>query len=313
MRALLVLLLLGSVAHADPSTWYFRAGGAFVKPVASSNEIAGAIAICALPPLNGFVSEWLIYIGLFRSLSLSGPTSMIAAGIAAAALAMIGTLAVAAMVKLFSTVFLGSSRSDKTEHAHEAPFTMLLPMMIAAVFCLAIGLFSAFAAPVLESAVRSWTSFPDAGITINGLAPLKWIGLMGISVLMAVLILLIFLKIKSVKNPVRKNVTWDCGYARPTARMQYTGSSFADSLVLRFGWVFFPKTRVVVPTGPFPKRAAFDSHVPDTVLDVVIVPTCARGAGATERIRAWFIGRVQFQALLVVLGLITLLGWWATW
>ena len=95
--------------------------------------------------------------------------------------------------------------------------------------------------------------------------------------------------------------------------MQYTGSSFADTLVLRFGWVFFPKTRVVVPTGPFPKRAAFDSHVPDTVLDVVIVPTCARGAGAAERIRAWFIGRVQFQALLVVLGLITLLGWWATW
>ncbi|MGB8932483.1 MAG: oxidoreductase, partial [Anaeromyxobacteraceae bacterium] len=107
--------------------------------------------------------------------------------------------------------------------------------------------------------------------------------------------------------------TWGCAFARPTARMQYTGSSFADSLVLRFGWVFFPKTRVVLPSGPFPRHAAFDSSVPDTVLDVVIVPACGRGAHVAERVRAYFIGRVQFQALLVVLGLLTLLGWYATW
>ncbi len=107
--------------------------------------------------------------------------------------------------------------------------------------------------------------------------------------------------------------TWGCGYARATPRMQYTGSSFADALVLRFGWVFFPKTRVVVPTGPFPRRAAFDSSVPDTVLDVVILPASGRGARAAERVRAYFIGRVQFQALLVVLGLLTLLAWYATW
>jgi hypothetical protein len=93
--------------------------------------------------------------------------------------------------------------------------------------------------------------------------------------------------------------------------MQYTGSSFADALVLRFGWVFFPKTRVTPPSGPFPKRAAFDSSVPDTVLDVVILPTTGRGAHTAERIRAYFIGRVQFQALLVVLGLLTLLAWLA--
>ena len=95
--------------------------------------------------------------------------------------------------------------------------------------------------------------------------------------------------------------------------MQYTGSSFADALVLRFGWVFFPKTRIVLPAGPFPRHASFDSSVPDTVLDVVIVPAAARGARWAERVRGHFIGRVQFQALLVVLGLLTLLGWYATW
>jgi hypothetical protein len=95
--------------------------------------------------------------------------------------------------------------------------------------------------------------------------------------------------------------------------MQYTGSSFADSLVLRFGWVFYPKTRVVLPAGPFPRNASFDSSVPDTVLEVVIVPACGRGTAFAERVRAHFIGRVQFQALLVVLGLLTLLAWTATW
>jgi hypothetical protein len=95
--------------------------------------------------------------------------------------------------------------------------------------------------------------------------------------------------------------------------MQYTASSFADALVLRFGWVFHPRTRIVLPWGPFPKRASFDSSVPDTVLDVVIIPSLGSGTRAAERIRAHFIGRVQFQALLVVLGLLTLLGWFATW
>jgi hypothetical protein len=93
--------------------------------------------------------------------------------------------------------------------------------------------------------------------------------------------------------------------------MQYTGSSFAEQLVLRFGWVFFPHTRVEPPTGVFPRRARFDSHMPDTVLDLAIVPALGSGVRLADRLRAHFGGRVQSKVTLVLLGLLGLLAWLA--
>jgi hypothetical protein len=94
--------------------------------------------------------------------------------------------------------------------------------------------------------------------------------------------------------------------------MQYTGSSFAEQLVLRFGWVFFPHRRVEPPSGLFPRRASFDSHVPDTVLDLAVVPALASGVRMADRLRARFGGRVQSKVLLVLVGILCLLGWLAS-
>jgi hypothetical protein len=93
--------------------------------------------------------------------------------------------------------------------------------------------------------------------------------------------------------------------------MQYTGSSFAAHLVLRFGWVFFPRIRVEPPTGLFPRRATFDSHVPDTVLDLAIVPALDSGVRAADRLRTQFGGRVQSKVLLLLVGVLGLLTWLA--
>jgi hydrogenase-4 component B len=95
--------------------------------------------------------------------------------------------------------------------------------------------------------------------------------------------------------------------------MQYTGSSFAESLVVRFGWAFAPRARAEPPRGPFPRRASFSSSVPDTVLDVGILPALEQAARLLERWRARLVGKVQFQALLLLAGLVGLLLWLILW
>ena len=114
-------------------------------------------------------------------------------------------------------------------------------------------------------------------------------------------------------KPSHLSDTWGCGYAAPTPRMQYTGSSFAEMLTLRFGWAFFPRARVEPPRGPFPRRAGFSAHVPDTVLDVALVPTVQAAVRAGERVRRLQRGKVQGQALFIGVALLGLLAWWLVW
>jgi formate hydrogenlyase subunit 3/multisubunit Na+/H+ antiporter MnhD subunit len=312
----LLFLGAGAVQHATGTREIDHLGGlSRAMPVTAALFLVGATAISGLPPLNGFASEFLVYAGALNAAMAPTGSPLQFALVAVPSLALVGGLAAACFAKVFGTVFLGQARSDHAGHAHEPPASMLAPMAILAAVCVGIGVAPVALLPALSSAAARWARLsPELAreLTAGAVHQVTRISLVAAALLLLVGALLLWRRAR-LRGPQPVAPTWGCGFARPTPRMQYTGSSFADALVLRFGWVFFPKTRVVVPTGPFPKRAAFDSHVPDTVLDVVIVPTSGRGASAAERIRAWFIGRVQFQALLVVLGLITLLGWWATW
>jgi formate hydrogenlyase subunit 3/multisubunit Na+/H+ antiporter MnhD subunit len=310
----LLFLGAGAVHHATGTREIDHLGGlSRSMPITSGLFLVGATAISGLPPLNGFASEWLVYMGALRITTEPGPSPLQLALVAVPALALVGGLAAACFAKVFGAVFLGHPRSSHCAHAHEPPVSMLAPMALLAAACAAIGLYPAAWVGVLARGAADWArvdpgSFSE--IAARAAASAGRISVVALALLVVVGALLAWRRARlGARQPLAP--TWGCGYARPTPRMQYTGSSFADQLVLRFGWVFFPKTRVTPPTGPFPKRAAFDSSVPDTVLDVVILPTAGRGARATERIRAYFIGRVQFQALLVVLGLLTLLGWLA--
>jgi formate hydrogenlyase subunit 3/multisubunit Na+/H+ antiporter MnhD subunit len=312
----LLFLGAGAVQHATGTREIDHLGGlSKAMPLTAALFLVGATAISGLPPLNGFASEFLVYGGAMGTALAPTGSPLQLALVAVPSLALVGGLAAACFAKVFGAVFLGTARSGHGDHAHEPPRTMLAPMALLAATCVAIGLFPSIAIPPLYAAGARWAGLPghaaaplaaDAGRTVGR------ISVAAAALLLLVGALLLWRRAR-LRAPQPLAPTWGCGYARPTPRMQYTGSSFADSLVLRFGWVFFPRTRIAPPTGPFPKHAAFDSNVPDTVLDVVIVPASGRGARAAERIRAHFIGRVQFQALLVVLGLLTLLAWYATW
>jgi formate hydrogenlyase subunit 3/multisubunit Na+/H+ antiporter MnhD subunit len=312
----LLFLGAGAVHHATGTREIDHLGGlSRAMPVTAALFLVGATAISGLPPLNGFASEWLVYLGAMQATFAPATSPLQFALVAVPALALVGGLAAACFAKVFGAVFLGHARSGHTAHAHEPPASMLAPMGVLAAVCVLIGLLPVALLPALSSAAAEWARLPAElvqDVAAGGVRSAARISLVAASLLLLVGALLLWRRSR-LRAPQPVGPTWGCAFARPTARMQYTGSSFADSLVLRFGWVFFPKTRVVLPTGLFPRHAAFDSSVPDTVLDVVIVPACGRGARVAERVRAHFIGRVQFQALLVVLGLLTLLGWYATW
>ena len=146
----LLFLSAGSVIHATHTREIDHLGGlARTMPQTALCFLIGAVAICGLPPLNGFVSEFLIYLGLFRTLSPDEGSSFATASFAVPALALIGGLALACFVKVFSAVFLGSPRSHHAAHAHEAKLTMVGPMVVLAGCCFVIGLFPALVSPIL--------------------------------------------------------------------------------------------------------------------------------------------------------------------
>jgi len=311
----LLFLGAGSVVHATGTRDIDRLGGlARRMPRTAALFLLGAAAISGLPPLNGFASEWLVALASLRTVFNLGPEPHPHWGVLAApVLALIGGLAAACFAKVFGAVFLGSPRGPCGAGAQDPPATMLLPAAGLAAACVGIGLLPAALLPSLTRAAAHWSRLPEAamaGPAAEAGASAMRVSLGAAALLAAVGAIAAFRR-RRLPAPQPAAETWGCGYALPTARMQYTGSSFAEMLVLRFGWAFAPRARVLPPRGLFPRRAAFSSSVPDTVLDVGIVPALAWSARMAGHLRSGFAGRVQFQALLLLGGLLALLGWLA--
>ena len=217
----LLFLCAGAVLHQTHTRELDHLGGlARRMRWTAACFVVGAVAICGLPPLNGFVSEFLVYFG-FLDLTATRPGALWLVGVVSAALlALIGALAVACFVKVVGTVFLGEPRSAAAAAAREAARPMIGPMVALAAMCFAIGLGAPVIAPALDHAVAAWA--PELELRPAGeLAPLARVA--------AVYVPLVILTAAGAWWLARRlrgapaNVgTWDCGYAAPTARMQYT-------------------------------------------------------------------------------------------
>ncbi len=304
----LLFLAAGSVVHATGTREIDHLGGLLKRmPRTALLFLIGAVAICGLPPLNGLVSELLVYLGLLHATTDAPGGLWLVAAFAAPALALVGALAVACFVKVFGAAFLGEPRSAHAEHAHEAPPVMLLPMAVLAACCVFIGVGSPLLAPVLDAAARAWAPQTLALSPLGGVAPLGWVSLGSLSLLAALLALGGWLAVRT-RQAAAPVGTWDCGYAAPTARMQYTASSFADTLVTLFAWALRPKTHAPHLRGPFPARADFHSHVPEVVLDGVVAPAFALVGRVTAAVRRVQRGNVHAYLLYLFVGLLLLIA-----
>jgi hydrogenase-4 component B len=307
----LLFFSAGSVIHATHTREIDHLGGLAKRmPATAICFLVGAVAICGLPPLNGFVSEFLIYLGLFRTLSASSVPGL-ASAFAVPALALIGGLAVACFVKVYGAVFLGAARSEHCRHAHEAGPTMLAPMVILVACCLFIGLFPRWVAPALAMGVESWSPGATARGRLESLAPLNEVGTAAIALLCGLVVVAGGLRWVVRHRPVAVGATWGCGYAAPTARMQYTSSSFAQMLVWYFAWALVPRVRKPKsqPLAIFPEKSRFQSEVPDAVLDRAVFPLFRIGAWIFSRLRVLQWGSIQAYLLYIFLALLVLLLW----
>ncbi len=280
----LLFLGAGSVLHATGTRELDELGGLSRRmPRTALAFLFGAVAICGLPPLNGFVSELLIYLGLLRATTTD--RLLVAGAIGTPALALIGTLAVACFVKAHGVVFLGSPRSPRGDHAHDPGAAMLAPMGVLGVACAAIGLWPSGVAPAFERAVAAFSSeVAVASGSLEDLAPLRILSVTGAALLALGAVAAALLRRSTSRARAASGPTWDCGYAAPSPRMQYTASSFAQTLVDLFAWALRPVVHPPRVGGLFPQPATFHSHVPDTVLDRAVLPLSRAGA----RVARWF-------------------------
>ncbi len=304
----LLFLGAGSAIHSAATREIDRMGGLLrPMPWTTVSFIIGAVAICGLPPLNGFVSEFLIYLGFFNGTISGSGAGAIGTALAAPALALIGGLAVACFVKVVGIVFLGVPRSPLPTSIHEAKWTMLLPMMILSLVCLVIGCFPVAVAPLLESAVTSWLP-PSADVpTLGTVAPLGWITILAVTLLMLSLLSWLLYRRRLHRSAVTTSATWGCGYLAPTSKMQYSASSFAAMLVKLFAGVLRPERHAPHIIGSFPATPHFESHVPEAVLERIYLPLLARIYEKFLPIRRLQHGQLHLYILYTLLTLILLI------
>ncbi|MDD5630083.1 MAG: proton-conducting transporter membrane subunit, partial [Elusimicrobia bacterium] len=303
-------LSAGAVAHEAGTREMDHLGGLIKRmPWTAFGFLVGAAAISALPPLNGFVSEFLIFLGAFGAAAVSGPRVAVPCLAAIAGLALIGGLAVACFTKAFGIVFLGEPRSERAGRAHEAGWAMRLPMLVLAAGCAAVGLGAPWLLPALSPVVGC--AGADAGLAAlargsSALLPLTAVA----AALLAAAVLLAVLRSWLLRGrALGETVTWDCGYSRPSARMQYTASSFAQPLTKLFSALLRTRRRLAQPAGFFPSSADFATATPDLARSRLFGPAYAAIERTLSKLRWAQHGHLQLYVLQLALVLLVLLLW----
>ena len=200
-------------------------------------------------------------------------------------------------------IFLGASRTQPAARARECGGWMRAPMLALAGVCAAIGLMPVLFWPAVSRAVAGWH---PAWAAPEPSAPLAMLGWAQVILAIVIVAAATCLWLKSCGSRLRRAATWDCGYAAPAARMQYTSASFAGIASGWFRWVLQPERRVRRPRGNFPVEAIRLEHIPETVLERLIGPAGLAILQISSGARRLQHGRLQFYILYVVVGLIAL-------
>jgi hydrogenase-4 component B len=293
----------GSVLHATGTRDMSRLGGLWRRmPWTACLFALGAAAVAGLPPLNGFVSEWAIYLGLLRAAAQKGATAGVLP--ATIVLAGAGALALAAFAKAGSIVFLGAPRTKIADKATECGPLMRAPMVVLGGLVIAIGLMPALFFRLAQAPMAAWA--PQWAGAIPQL-PTRALG-GAHTILFCVLLAAGVLMLRVIRrNGSRRGLTWDCGYAAPTAHMQYTSGSFAGIAGGWFAWLLRPENIVRRIRGLFPTKAMFLQRIPETVLEMAVLPAARATLFVADGAKRMQHGRLHLYILYVFLG-VTALG-----
>jgi NADH:ubiquinone oxidoreductase subunit 5 (subunit L)/multisubunit Na+/H+ antiporter MnhA subunit len=310
----LMFFAAGSILHGTGTRDMEKLGGLMKRmPWTGSAMMVGAVAIAALPPLNGFVSKWLLYLGLlqcgFAANNSGGLTALFAVGL----LALIGGLAAVAFVRLTGIILLGAPRSNAAEHAHESSPWLVGPMVLLVMLCLGVG--------VMPQMVAGWLAAPlqqilgtEVGLKLFDMRsaeiPLDLVGIINAWTLIAGVAVAFVVAALSRQEVRTKGMTWGCGYVMPTVRMQYSGRSFAEMLSEHLLPRFLrPRTSRQAPQGLFPSKSGFGCECPDPVSKNLYEPFFHECAMRFSRLRILQQGKVHVYLIYIALMVVLALAW----
>jgi hydrogenase-4 component B len=270
--------------------------------------LLGAVAISALPPLNGFVSEWLTFQALLGGAGLFHGPAGLGIVFSAAMLALTGGLAAACFAKAFGVTFLGRPRTAHAEHATEAPPSMIAAMAWLGVVCVALGVVPGYAMRLLDAPTTELLHGPGAIAVVTARGPLVLttaatasgmdataISMTMVAALLVALTAMAWVLRRGLRRaPARAAPTWTCGMS-PTARFDYTAMAFAKPLRLVFAALYRPRREVTRETAGTPyvvRRIRYAGEIVD-LSETHIYHRVERGiSGLSLAIRARSTGRI---------------------
>ncbi|HEV9038728.1 MAG TPA: proton-conducting transporter membrane subunit [Puia sp.] len=288
----LLFYAAGTVHQATHTMDIERLGGLVKKmPHTTVLFLAGSVAICGLPPLNGFVSEFLLYSGLFHGMAANLETSTLLLLAALSALALIGGLAMLCFTKAFGIIFLGRPR-----HLLPEPFKEdrlgLPPGYLTLALMVAIGLLPSLFLRLAAPAIALFTSVPGQLPAVDLASHIPLLSTMQAISVSTVVFLLMILAILLIKRKLASPVaawspTWGCGYAAPTARLQYTANSFVRPLRKLIRPLLMMNKSEGVIGGVFPSDPIRSDTHPYDKLEATLIDRPLRGLRR-------FLGRFDF-------------------
>jgi hydrogenase-4 component B len=310
----LMFFAAGSILHGTGTRDMEQLGGLMRRmPWTGSALMAGGVALAALPPLNGFLSKWLLYLGLLKCGFASNDSRSLVVLFAISLLALVGGLAAVAFVRLTGIALLGLPRSEAARRAHESSRWLVAPMLLLVVLYLGVAVAPRMVTGCMVSPLNQLLG-PETGQTWLELesseVPLHTVGKVNAWTLIAVTALAAAFAALSRKTGREEAPTWGCGYVRPTVRMQYTGRSFAEMIAEHLlPRSLRPHTTRQAPRGLFPSKSDFRSACPDPVSENVYEPFCRRSAEWFSRLRILQQGKVHVYLVYILLVVVVALAW----
>jgi formate hydrogenlyase subunit 3/multisubunit Na+/H+ antiporter MnhD subunit len=298
----------GTLVHAAHSQDLERMGGLLARlPLTGALFLVGLASLAALPPLAGFASEWLLYLGLLSGAGASSGTGPLLGYLAVATLALVGAIAAISFTRIAGVALLGTPRSPEAARAREVPAASWVPLAVLAAGCVLFGLFPGLPLRLVVP-VGVQLGAVESPQVLAPAADLPSAPRVVVLVLLALVIAIVLLR-RRLGGGATTSDTWGCGFAAPTSRMEYTASSysqlFLSGLVPR---VLRSRVHFQSPRGIFPRKGSFRTDAQDPARTRLFDPLFRELGDRMSRLRRFQAGRLNLQLLYTLLTLVALLS-----
>lgn len=304
----LSFLAAGTVLHATHTKNLDQLGGLATRmPRTAVAFLVGTTALSGLPPISGFVTEFLLLTCALRAAAATDPVLALLGLATLVALALTGGLAILAATKAYGISFLGEPRSEAARMATDPPALEILPLLLGAVGCVALGVWPASAISLLSPALRV-LGIGNEGLPVFERA-LFSVGTVALLIIGAASLLWLTSLLLVWRCGKRYEPTWGCGYEHPSPRMQYTAMSYSQPLSVPFDGLLAERVAQEPVSGVFPAPASYEAWPNDVTGERLLLPLLARLRSLVGRLRLVQHGHLQTYLFYVFLTLVAALLW----